>query len=171
VAVKYAYRYGQEYDAVLWLAAETAESVMASLQKISGQLQLPEHQAVEQSQIVTAVQNWLATHPGWILIVDNAEDLDLLQQVLPPLRPGALLFTTRHRALGYLATSLEVPAMSVQEGVALLLRRAGLLGFQTQCGDQLSETYLPGYLALFRNRIGNVIGWIASGFRSGRLLY
>ena len=146
VAVEYAYRYGQEYDAVLWLAAETAESVMASMQKISDQLQLPEHQAVEQSQMVTAVQNWLATHPGWLLIVDNAEDLDLLQQVLPPVRPGALLFTTRRRALGYLATSLEVPAMSVQEGVALLLRRAGLLGFQTQSGE-LSETLPDTFLS------------------------
>lgn len=141
-AIEYAYRYGQEYCAVLWLAAETAESLMASLQKISDQLQLPERQAVEQSQMVEAVQKWLMTHPGWLLIVDNVENLDLVQSILPPVRPGALLLTTRRRALGPLAAPLELPAMNGQDGVDLLLRRAGLLRFQAQSVESLSEISL-----------------------------
>lgn len=108
VAMEYAYRYAQEYRAVFWLAAETAESLVMSLQRIADRLQLSERQAAEQSQMITAVQEWFATHPGWLLIGDDVEDLDLLRAVLPPASPqGALLLTTRHQALGTLAKPLE----------------------------------------------------------------
>ena len=124
LAVEYAYRYGLEYRAVFWLAAETIESLMASVQQIALQLQLPDYQATDQLQIVALVQRWLITHTNWLLIVDNVEDLDLLQSVLPPTPQGALLLTTRRQALGHLAELLEVPPMKNEEGVALLLQRA-----------------------------------------------
>lgn len=127
VAIEYAYRYAQEYAAVFWLAAETTESLLMSLQEVADHLQLPERQAEEQSQLVTAVQRWLATHSGWLLIGDNVEDFDLLQLVLPVRRQGALLLTTRRQTSGPLVKSLELPPMNREESVTLLLRRAGQL--------------------------------------------
>lgn len=127
VAIEYAYRYAQEYRASFWLAAETAESLMTSLQQIAEQLKLPECQAAEQSQMIAAVQRWLATHPGWLLIGDNVEDFDLLRTVLPPVQQECSLLTTRHQALGTFAESLELRPMNGEEGVTLLLRRAKLL--------------------------------------------
>src|SRR5262249_9196201 len=62
VALEYAYLYALEYGAVFWLAAETPESLLTSLQHIASHLQLPEHQAVEQRQVVDAVRHWLSTH-------------------------------------------------------------------------------------------------------------
>jgi tetratricopeptide (TPR) repeat protein len=124
VAIEYAYRYRQEYSAVFWLRAETAESLMNSLQDIANLLQLPEHQQEEQLQMVKAVQRWLSTHASWLLIGDNIEELDLLQSVIPPHREGIMLFTTRRQALGMLAEPLELPPMNEQEGFELLLRRA-----------------------------------------------
>jgi len=124
VAIEYAYRYQQEYSAVFWLRAETAESLINSLQDIANLLQLPEHQQEEQFQMVKAVQRWLSTHADWLVIGDNIEELDLLQSVIPPHREGIMLFTTRRQALGMLAEPLELPAMNEQEGIELLLRRA-----------------------------------------------
>ena len=124
IAVEYAYRYELEYSAVFWVAAETAETLMSSVQQIAEQLQLPERQAAEQSHIVTAVQRWLATHTGWLLVLDNVEDSDLLQMLLPAARQGACLLTTRRRALGPLVELLEVPPMTSEEGISLLQRRA-----------------------------------------------
>lgn len=124
VAIEYAYRYAHEYCAVFWLAAETAESLMASLYEIAELLELPARQAAEQSHMAAAVQRWLATHPGWLLIGDNAEDLTLLRSVVPSIQQGALLLTTRHQALGTFADALEVLPMSNEEGVTLLLRRS-----------------------------------------------
>src|SRR5581483_5631396 len=86
LAVEYAYRCALEYRAVFWLAAETGESLMTSMQQIAEQLQLPERQAPEQSQVVAAVQRWLTRHADWLVIADNVEDLDLLQAVLPSAR-------------------------------------------------------------------------------------
>lgn len=123
-AIEYAYRYAPEYGAVFWLAAETAENLMTSLQQIADLLQLPESQAAGQAQMVAAVQRWLTTHQGWLLVGDNVEDLDLLQTVLPPARQGALLLTTRSQTLGTRAELLELPPMNEEEGAMLVLRRA-----------------------------------------------
>jgi tetratricopeptide (TPR) repeat protein len=124
-ALEYAYRYGQEYQAVFWLAAESSESLMVSLQQMADLLQLPEREAAEQSRLASTVRRWLASHQNWLVIADNVEDLDVLQPLLPALVQGALLLTTRRQALGTLARSLEVPPMSEEEGIELLLARSG----------------------------------------------
>src|SRR6185437_5741022 len=123
LALEYAYRYGLEYTAVFWLAAETAESLMASAQQIAEQVQLPAKQRDDQLQMVAAVQRWLAAHTGWLVIADNVEDLDVLERMLPATRQGALLLTTRRQTLGTLAELIPVPPMQDEEGVSLLLQR------------------------------------------------
>ena len=139
VAIEYAYRYAAEYQAIFWLGAETSESLMAGLQQIANQLQLPERQATEQPQMVAAVQQWLAAHARWLLIVDNLEDLAMLQTVLPVGQRGSLLLTTRRQALGLLAEPLELPPMSSEEGVSLVLRRARRLHVPTPDAPPLPE--------------------------------
>lgn len=124
LALEYAYRDALEFSGVFWLAAETLESLMGSVQRIAEELQLPERQSIERAKIVAAVQRWLASHTGWLMIADNVEDLDLLQGVLPATRQGALLFTTRHQTLGTLAEMVEVPPLTNDEGVMLVFRRA-----------------------------------------------
>jgi tetratricopeptide (TPR) repeat protein/DNA-binding XRE family transcriptional regulator len=128
VAIEYAHRYAQQYSALFWLAAETTESLMSSLQAIAEQAQLPERETTNQSQMGAVVRRWLETHQGWLLIADNVENPDLLQMVLPPRRQGALLLTTRRSALGALATPLELPFMNAEEGATLMLRRAYRIG-------------------------------------------
>lgn len=127
VAIEYAYRYGQEYRAVFWLAAETRESLIKSFQQIADLLQLPERQAAEQSQVVAAVQRWFSTHPGWLLIGDNVEDLELLQRNLPSGDLGVILLTTRAQALATLARKIELTSLEQEEGVQFVLRRAKVL--------------------------------------------
>lgn len=123
LALEYAYRHALDYSAVFWLAAETPETLLGSLQRIAEVLCLPERQEAEPSRLVAAVQRWLISHRGWLLIADNVEDLELLYDVLPPARQGAVLLTTRLQALGTLAEGLEVPPLSLDEGAALVLRR------------------------------------------------
>ncbi len=143
VAIEYAYRHRREYSAILWIAANTFESLTISLQQIAEQLQFPGNQIIDQEGLSVEVKKWLANHTGWLLIVDAIEDLDLLQKVLPPVRPGAILFTTRRLALGSLATTMKLPVMSIQEGIALLLSRAGL----PQNSQQLPDTLLDASLS------------------------
>jgi AraC-like DNA-binding protein/transcriptional regulator with XRE-family HTH domain len=127
LALEYAYRHALEYSAVFWIAAETVESIVASLLRIAELLVLPERQEADQQRIVAEVQRWLGTHSRWLLIWDNVEDLELLHGFLPPARQGAILITTRCQVLGTLAVDLELSPLSQGEGMLLLLRRAKVL--------------------------------------------
>jgi len=60
-------------------------------------------------------------------IFDNADDLSLVEEFLPIGGKGHLLLTTRAQAPGLLAQGIKVEEMTQQEGMLLLLRRAGLL--------------------------------------------
>ena len=124
VAIEYAYRHQQDYHAVFWLAAETAESLLASLGQIADLLQLPGREVAEQSRLIAATRRWLATHEEWLVIADNVDDPGRLYEVLPPLRQGALLLTTRSQALGTLAPVMDLPSMNEEESIALLFSRA-----------------------------------------------
>lgn len=137
IALEYAYRYRQEYCAVFWLAAETSESLTTSLQQIAELAQLPEREVADQARLVLAICQWLAKQEGWLAIVDNVEDLEVLQPLLPALGSGKLLLTTRRQALGTLAQSLELPPMTEEEGIRLLLSRVKPLA------PPAAEAFLP----------------------------
>ena len=135
LALEYAYRRAQDYTAVLWIAAETAESILASLQHAAATLELPPEQ--DQMKLVTAVGRWLSTHQDWLLIWDNVEDLDLLSQFLPPTRAGAILLTTRRRALGTFAVGLELAVLEPEEGGSsgILMKNKCSLTEKEKCGS------------------------------------
>ncbi len=135
LAIEYAYRYRQEYRAVLWARADTTEVLNASYAEIARLLNLPQQDAQEQEVIVQAVKAWLSSQPGWLLILDNADELNIVQAFLPTECPGHLLLTTRAQAMGKLARRLEVETLDPEVGTLLLLRRAGLIAV-----DALLET-------------------------------
>ncbi|HEU5378351.1 MAG TPA: TIR domain-containing protein, partial [Ktedonobacteraceae bacterium] len=127
LALEYAYRHYQDYTAVLWARAESTDTLITSYVAISSLLQLPEREAKEQEVSVQAVKRWLQTHRAWLLILDNADDLALLPDFLPPTLAGHLLLTTRAQAVGRLAHWLEIETLSKDLGALFLLRRAALL--------------------------------------------
>lgn len=127
IAVEYAYRFHQDYQAVLWARAETTEDLTSSYVTMASLLSLPEKEAQEQEITIDAVKTWLQTHGGWLLILDNADDLSLVPAFLPPALGGHLLLTTRAFAVGRLASRLEVDSLSAEQGALFLLRRASLI--------------------------------------------
>ncbi len=127
IAVEYAYRFHKDYQIVLWARAETTEALTSSYVMIATLLNLPEQKEQEQEITVQAVKTWLQTHSGWLLILDNADDLSLVPAFLPPALGGHLLLTTRASIVGHLASRLEVDTLSVEQGALFLLRRASLM--------------------------------------------
>ncbi|MBA2679459.1 MAG: tetratricopeptide repeat protein, partial [Ktedonobacteraceae bacterium] len=81
----------------------------------------------DQEIIIQAVKTWLQTHSHWLLILDNADDLDLLPDFLPPTLGGHMLITTRAQDMQGLAQRLKIETLSPEQGALLLLRRASLL--------------------------------------------
>lgn len=148
IALEYAYRYALEYSAIFWIEAETSETLVSSVLRIAELLQLPECQGADQQRTLAAVQRWLGTHNGWLLIWDNLEELELLHRFLPGSRQGAILLTTRCQALGPLAWGIDLPPMEHEEGILFVLRRAKVLE-QEASQEQLQQFVkrMPGEYA------------------------
>jgi tetratricopeptide (TPR) repeat protein len=126
-AVEYAYRNRVDYQCVLWVQASAQETLLTEFVSLAKHLDLPEQNEQEQQVVVQAVLQWLETHHRWLLIFDNADDLAMVQDYLPQGNQGHILLTTRAQAMAGLARKIELETMDVEEGVVLLLRRAGLL--------------------------------------------
>lgn len=130
LAIEYAYRAAQQYDAVFWVSAETQEILLAGYAALAEELNLPEKDEQDQNVMLQAVRRWLQTHTNWLLILDNADDLSLVEPLLPPMYGGRVLLTTRAQATGRFAHRIEVDTLKNEEGALLLLRRAGILSEQ-----------------------------------------
>jgi hypothetical protein len=126
-AVEYAYRFRDDYQFVLWVQANSQETLLADFVALAKQLNLPEQDEQEQQVVVYAMKQWLETHRRWLLIFDNADDLAMVQDYLPQGNQGHILLTTRAQAMAGLARKVELETMESEEGVMLLLQRAGLL--------------------------------------------
>src|SRR5258708_5104200 len=126
-ALEYAYRYRDDYQTALWVNAATRETLLTDFLTIATLLRLPEHEEQDQDIVVTAVKDWFARHTGWLLILDNADDLEMAYHFLPIGEQGHIILTTRAQAAGAIAHPLDVEKMDTHEGTLLLLRRARVL--------------------------------------------
>jgi len=126
-AIEYAYRYRQDYHAVLWVRAASQETLTADMVALAQLLRLPGRESQDQMYIVAAVKRWLAREQSWLLILDNADDLTLVEDMLPAEAAGHIIVTTRAQATGSVAENLTVAKLDQAEGILLLLRRAKLL--------------------------------------------
>lgn len=97
-AVEYAYRHRSDYRFVLWINAATRDALIANFVDLASLLHLPEEQEQDQQKIVATVKHWLTGHDRWLLIFDNADELGLAEDFIPPGGNGHLLLTTRAQA-------------------------------------------------------------------------
>jgi tetratricopeptide (TPR) repeat protein/DNA-binding transcriptional regulator YiaG len=127
IAVEYAYRYRDYYQAIFWMNASSRDALSADFVILAALLDLPEQHEQDQDIVVRAVKRWLTTQPHWLLILDNVDNLEMMVDFLPVHSRGDVLLTTRLQALGTTAQSIEVEKMGLDEGVKFLLRRTKVL--------------------------------------------
>ena len=139
IAIEYAYRYRDQYQAILWVNASSREAFTSDFVKLATLLNLPEQYEQDQEFVVRAVKRWLSAHTFWLLILDNVDNLEMLADYLPLYSSGDVLLTTRLQALGTLAHSIEVEKMGLVEGVKFLLRRTKLLSADAELDQSTRE--------------------------------
>src|SRR2546421_8297234 len=127
VAVEYAYRYRDHYQAIFWINATSRDVLSADFVTLAALLNLPEQQEKEQDIVLRAIKRWLSSYTHWLLILDNVDDLEMIVDFLPVTATGDVLITTRLQALGTVAQRIEVEKMVLDEGVMFLLRRTKVL--------------------------------------------
>lgn len=135
VALEYAYRYRNEYHTVAWIRAYSRETVEADITAFAEVLNLPEKDVHNREQVIQAVRQWLSKMTHWLLIIDNADDLSLVEQTLPSFSHGHILVTTRVSATGTLAQATLVETLGLDEGAYFLLRRAKMLPLDADSRD------------------------------------
>jgi hypothetical protein len=78
----------------------------------------------------------LSDTADWLLILDNADDLAMVEPFLPKRLPnGHFLLTTRAAAMDGLAQPLSLTSLSPEDGALCILRRANYIGWNADLGD------------------------------------
>ena len=166
LALEYAHRcYPHIYRCVLWVNAADKAALETSYLALARLLELVPKQEREVERIVRAVNVWLEQHGSWLLILDNADDLELASRFLPTHPRGHILLTTRTQIVGHVAALLPVDAMSREEGLLFLLRRSGVLKSST------AIERIPADMRHEAERLVETPGRSSSGYRSSGSLH
>jgi len=126
-AVEYTYRYGSEYNAVLWVKGDSCEALISDYAALAHVLDLLEKNAKEQNLIVAAVRRWLENNSGWLLVFDNADEPGLLEDYIPNNPKGHIFLTSRAQVFDTLGISnpVELEKMPPDEAKEFLQKRTG----------------------------------------------
>lgn len=129
LALEYAHSYyPKTYRTVLWVNAASKVTLEESYLDLALLLELPE----QNESRVDAVKAWLEGHTGWLLVLDNADDLELINSLLPKRPLGHILLTTRSQIIENIVDPIELEKMESEEGVRFLLLRSGLLKYRAE---------------------------------------
>jgi tetratricopeptide (TPR) repeat protein len=129
VALEYAHRFRADYDIIWWMDCGQAQYVDASLADLGQQLReqfgvsVPEEGGVTEvcRQVLQTLSEGLPDK-RWLLIYDNAEDVEQLTPLLPG-GGGHVLITSQNRQWQDIGTSLEVEKFHPGDSVSHLRRR------------------------------------------------
>lgn len=172
---------------IFWVPANDATSFENAYRQIGQRLKLPLIDNVN-TDVKLLVKDALSRASGsWLLIIDNADDLDLLfgnngdtalRKYLPSSPNGSILFTTRtHEVVRRLkvpqANVVHIAAMSPNEAIELLQK--SLNTRETRGSDSMTEflgvlAHLPLAIkqaASTMNRLGWTTAQYLNFFRSG----
>lgn len=179
-AAQYARLHRAEYKAVLWAKADSEDSLNADFGALAVKLNLPVQDKTDRDEdkAVVAVKRWLEEQSGWLLILDNADDLRVVSDLLRREWAGHILLTTRAHATGSIGR-VELRVMGSEEGALFLLRRAKLiavndtLGAATEADRELAAeiTREMGGLPLALDQAGAFIEEMSSGLAEYLKLY
>jgi Tetratricopeptide repeat/NB-ARC domain len=97
LALEYSEREQRRFDVVWWVHAEQRATVESDLVALARALRLPEHADPDQERVLAAVRDWLDRHHRWLLVLDNAENDEVLGWVLPSEPRGRILVTSRNQ--------------------------------------------------------------------------
>jgi tetratricopeptide (TPR) repeat protein len=155
LALQYAHRRTGPGAVVWWADAENAETLELALADLAYRLQPKTAKEWTTSEAADWATWWLQAHTGWLLILDNVENPDLITELLGKLTTGDILITTR-RDIDWgrhAVTSLTLKVLPRAASVALLRERLhqtadhspreepadDASGFDTQAADALAD--------------------------------
>ncbi|MFJ5262058.1 FxSxx-COOH system tetratricopeptide repeat protein [Streptomyces sp. NPDC088387] len=143
LALEYVYTHQHEYKVVCWIPAERESLILAALASLAAQMgvaPIGQEGAPTANTAVPAVLEALragAPYNNWLLVFDNAEDIETVRNYFPTNGPGKVIVTSRNRAWERVATPLSVNVFEREESIELLQKRSPDLSAED--ADRLAE--------------------------------
>lgn len=164
LALEYAWQHRHHYVALLFVRADTPAKLEANIAALCEALvlNLPEQTATEQEVRLRAVLDWLARHPGWLLIIDNVDTRDAVLAVehwLPKFENGHVLITGRISRWSQYVERLELDVLCEEDAAKFLLERteSERETTLTDAAEALALARELGHLALALEQAGAYI--------------
>jgi hypothetical protein len=128
LAIEYAWTYADDYNAVMFVVADSREQLRRSLSELTDPtiLNLPEWKCPEEDTRMGAVIRWLSEHPGWLMIIDNADEqpaVDAVEHLLPKFRGGHVIITSRNNRWSKSVYRSELDVLPPEAASVFLLER------------------------------------------------
>ncbi|CAG9985160.1 unnamed protein product, partial [Clonostachys byssicola] len=131
VALEFAHRYSNEYDAIFWINAETEAKLTESLYSYARMVENESPVVAEQK--LAAIKNFrrfLNNPPSkgspfrWLAIYDNVEDVRLFEKFWLEGPHGSLILTTRSPEIAHASGGrvIPIPLFTVDESLAFMLK-------------------------------------------------
>ena len=123
--LRYCYVHLPEYKYVFWLNIEDQAAAVDSFAKLAINLGLDEEsvkQLEKEGRTIEWVCSWLEKQTGWLLLLDNADDVMVraIFKKLPRLG-GSIILSTREPVRRENAIVISVDKMEEEEAISLLL--------------------------------------------------
>lgn len=124
-AVEYVYRYSYKYMHIFWVRGDSRESLVSDFFAISNLLDMSVTKTDEKDETINAVKSWLDENTDWLLVFDNADDLHLIEDFLPPRPKGHIILTSRARVFDSIGITnvVELDKMIPEEAKEFLIKR------------------------------------------------
>ncbi|MVU75868.1 tetratricopeptide repeat protein [Nocardia sp. ET3-3] len=110
------------HEPLRWITADTSASVERGLAEFATALQPMLAHILTVAQLAERALQWLSTHSGWLLVLDNVENQRDIAEILARAHGGRIVITSR-RATGWhtAATIVRIDVLDPTESVALLI--------------------------------------------------
>ncbi|MFF7258802.1 FxSxx-COOH system tetratricopeptide repeat protein [Streptomyces sp. NPDC008159] len=110
---------------IRWINADSAASVQRGLADLAGALQPALAEVLRAPDLTERALQWLATHSGWLLVLDNVNDPRDIAPLLGRARGGRFLITSRLATVWHdAATVVRLDVLDENASLALLTRIA-----------------------------------------------